>query len=80
LPATKWPPASEIESIALRLGNTVSVCRKCYVHPAVLEHYMHGAMAKTGVHISTEAQNESSTELRKEERAVIRLLQQRIAA
>jgi DNA topoisomerase-1 len=26
-----------IESVAERLGNTPSVCRKCYVHPAVLD-------------------------------------------
>ena len=31
-----------IESAADRLGNTVAVCRKCYVHPAVLEAYFDG--------------------------------------
>jgi DNA topoisomerase-1 len=28
-----------LEFVASRLGNTVAVCRKCYVHPAVLEAY-----------------------------------------
>ena len=28
-----------IKSVSQRLGNTPSVCRKCYVHPAVLEGY-----------------------------------------
>jgi DNA topoisomerase-1 len=28
-----------IEKVAERLGNTVAVCRKCYIHPAVLEAY-----------------------------------------
>jgi DNA topoisomerase I len=33
-----------IKQVAARLGNTPSVCRKCYVHPAVLDSYMSGAM------------------------------------
>lgn len=33
-----------IESVAEKLGNTPSVCRKCYVHPAVLDSYMDGTM------------------------------------
>jgi DNA topoisomerase-1 len=28
-----------IESVAQQLGNTVAVCRKCYVHPAILNEY-----------------------------------------
>src|SRR6202012_588486 len=31
-----------IESVAERLGNTPTVCRKCYVHPAVLDSYLDG--------------------------------------
>ena len=34
-----------IKSVADRLGNTPSVCRKCYVHPTVLETYLSGAMS-----------------------------------
>lgn len=29
-----------IEKVAQRLGNTPAVCRKCYIHPAVLELYL----------------------------------------
>src|SRR6185437_4348817 len=36
-----------IKSVAERLGNTPAVCRKCYVHPAVLERYMDGQMLKS---------------------------------
>lgn len=32
-----------IEHVAGRLGNTPSVCRKCYIHPVVLESYLDGA-------------------------------------
>ncbi|MEO7414018.1 MAG: DNA topoisomerase IB, partial [Opitutaceae bacterium] len=31
-----------IERVAERLGNTPAVCRKCYVHPAVLNAYLDG--------------------------------------
>jgi len=31
-----------IERVAERLGNTPSICRKCYIHPAVLNAYLDG--------------------------------------
>ena len=31
-----------VETVAAELGNTVAVCRKCYVHPAVMEAYVAG--------------------------------------
>jgi DNA topoisomerase-1 len=31
-----------IAAVAKRLGNTRSVCRKCYIHPAILAAYMDG--------------------------------------
>ena len=31
-----------IEKVATRLGNTPTICRKCYVHPEVLNSYMDG--------------------------------------
>jgi DNA topoisomerase-1 len=34
-----------IERVAEQLGNTVAVCRKCYVHPAVVEAYLAGSLA-----------------------------------
>jgi DNA topoisomerase-1 len=34
-----------VESVAHKLGNTVAVCRKCYVHPAVFEGYLDGTLA-----------------------------------
>jgi len=38
-----------IEQVAKQLGNTRAVCRKCYVHPAVIDAYLEGAMLKTVV-------------------------------
>jgi DNA topoisomerase I len=31
-----------IETVSLSLGNTPTICRKCYVHPALLETYLAG--------------------------------------
>jgi len=33
-----------IEEVAREMGNTVAVCRKCYVHPGVLEAYLNGGL------------------------------------
>ncbi|CAN5366382.1 DNA topoisomerase IB [soil metagenome] len=35
-----------IDKVAERLGNTKAVCRKCYIHPAVLEAYIDGDLAR----------------------------------
>jgi DNA topoisomerase-1 len=51
--------------VAERLGNTVAVCRKCYVHPAVLEAYERSLLG------------EESHDLRREEEAVLRLAHRR---
>jgi DNA topoisomerase-1 len=37
---------SAIESVALRLGNTPAICRKCYVHPEILTSYFDGKLAE----------------------------------
>ncbi len=36
-----------IATVALRLGNTPAICRKCYVHPAVLDGYLDGSLLQT---------------------------------
>ncbi len=35
-----------IESVPRQLGNTPAICRKCYVHPEVLNAYMSGDLVK----------------------------------
>jgi DNA topoisomerase-1 len=34
-----------VDAVAARLGNTRSVCRKYYVHPALIEAYLMGKTA-----------------------------------
>jgi DNA topoisomerase I len=68
-----------IEKVAAMLGNTPSVCRKCYVHPAVLEAYMEGSMLQA---LGQRAQHmaRSLKGLEPEEAAVLALLQRRLAS
>jgi DNA topoisomerase-1 len=68
-----------IERVAERLGNTPSVCKKCYVHPAILESYLDGSMLNTLKQRAQEEIVESLDDLRSEEAAVLGLLQQRLA-
>jgi DNA topoisomerase-1 len=37
-----------IKIVAGRLGNTVAVCRKAYIHPAVLAAYLDGSLPRAG--------------------------------
>lgn len=68
-----------IKSVAKRLGNTPAVCRKCYVHPAIVECYLAGKLehriCRKIEEASDEVRREAEEELlRKEESAVIELL------
>ena len=63
-----------IEAVAKRLGNTKSVCRKCYIHPDVLASYMDGQLAQVlEQHAGHELQSKLHT-LLPEEAAVLALL------
>lgn len=71
-----------IKAVAQRLRNTPVVCRKCYVHPAVLECYLTGKLQRRIRQKVEEAADELLREaeeeaLRKEESAVMELLQRK---
>jgi DNA topoisomerase-1 len=68
-----------IERVAERLGNTPNVCRKCYVHPAVLDAYRDGTMLETVKQRAEQEMAETLSGLKPEEAAVLALLQQRLA-
>ena len=59
-----------------KLGNTPTVCRKCYVHPEIVACYMEGALP---VVAAASATNAASSALPREEAAVLRLLKRRLA-
>ena len=68
-----------IESVAERLGNTPSVCRKCYVHPAVLDAYLDGTMLEGLRARAEESLVEDLKDLQPEEAAVLAMLERRLA-
>jgi DNA topoisomerase-1 len=61
-----------IRAVALRLGNTPAICRKCYVHPGVLEAYFAGRLA--GLPATCVSDNAALGLKRRHELAVLRLL------
>ena len=67
-----------IESVAEKLGNTPSICRKCYVHPAVLDAYLDGAALEVLRERTEETLQEDLHALQPEEAAVLAMLQQRL--
>ena len=68
-----------VSAVAKMLGNTPAVCRKCYVHPAVLETYLDGNLIE-GLKERTEDMLENSLgDLRSEEAAVLAFLREKLA-
>jgi DNA topoisomerase I len=67
-----------IAAVAKILGNTPTVCRKCYVHPAVLETYLDGAMIEGLKQKTEETLAGKLPNLRSEEAAVLAFLQARL--
>jgi DNA topoisomerase-1 len=68
-----------IENVAERLGNTPAVCRKCYIHPDVIDSYLDGTLVRTLKRRAEEQLSSSLHSLDPEEAAVLGLLQQRLA-
>jgi DNA topoisomerase-1 len=76
--AAKRNITQAIERVAQRLGNTKTVCRKCYVHPAVIDAYLDRTLVETLKRRTEKELRESIASLPPEEAAVLALLQQRM--
>lgn len=72
-PPLKKHTREVIAQVADRLGNTATICRKCYVHPEILAAYESGDLK---LNIRT-ADSDCSTQLDSIERAVLRFLKSR---
>ncbi len=68
-----------VKHVAQRLGNTPAVCRKAYIHPAVLEAYLDGSMLESLQQKVEETLSHDLAGLPPEEAAVLGLLQQKLA-
>ena len=67
-----------IEKVAKRLGNTKTVCRQCYVHPAVFDAYLDGSF-RSVIQLKVEKElTHSLNTLSSEETAVLAFLQQHL--
>jgi DNA topoisomerase-1 len=68
-----------ITAVAKILGNTPTICRKCYVHPVVLESYLDGDMIEGLRQKTEEALSANLEDLRAEEAAIMSFLQEKLA-
>lgn len=75
--------AEAIKIVAKKLGNTPTICRKCYVHPAVINAYLNGLLTahlpalinkRSADFLKTE-KNTISVVLSAEEEAILEFLQ-----
>ena len=70
-----------IEHVAMRLGNTPAICRKCYIHPAVVSAYQDGTLIRDlARHRRNRTRRSSGRWLESEEAAVLALLRLRMKA
>jgi DNA topoisomerase I len=76
--AAKRNVRKAIEAVAMRLGNTATICRKCYVHPEILNCYLEGDLARTLSHRIERELSGRLQELLPAEAATLALLHRRL--
>ncbi len=67
-----------VEAVAGMLGNTPSVCRKCYIHPAIFDGYLDGSLLEGLKQRADEALEDVKGGLTAEEVAVTAFLSRRL--
>jgi DNA topoisomerase-1 len=68
-----------IENVSQRLGNTPSICRKCYIHPAIMNSYMDGTLLQTLKDRAEKQIRSGLGRLKPEEAAVVAFLRAKLA-
>jgi DNA topoisomerase-1 len=68
-----------ITAVAKILGNTPAICRKCYVHPAVLDTYLDQKSIDGLKAMTEDALEREDVDLRSSETAVLKFLKSRLA-
>ena len=75
--AAKRNVRDAIERVAGRLGNTPTICRKCYIHPQVIDSYLARDLV---LEVQEEIADElDASGLQGEEARVLRFLERRLA-
>ena len=67
-----------ISAVAKILGNTPAICRKCYVHPAVLRNYLDQESIEGLKRVTDETLENDELDLRASEKAVLKFLESRV--
>lgn len=62
-----------LDNVAAHLGNTRTVCKKYYVHPSIIDHYMAGTLDKYLRKINTVSCNDGN-ELNEAEQVLMKIL------
>jgi len=77
--AAKKNVCAAIEKVSAKLGNTPAVCRRCYVHPEVIDSYMSQALVLEIEQQVERELRENVSGLRPEEALVLAFLQRRLS-
>ena len=64
-----------LDIVSKHLGNTRNICKKYYVHPAILSLYENKSMEKYLAELDEISVNDNKTDLTSEEKIVIRILE-----
>lgn len=67
-----------VENVSKRLGNTPAVCRKCYIHPEIMNAYSNGHFKEMVEHEIDEAFRKDFATLTDEEIMVLAFLKKRL--
>lgn len=78
--AAKRNIRAAIEAVAALLGNTPTVCRKCYIHPEIFASYLNDALVLEAREEVEKELREETSRLRPEEAVVLAFLHSRLAA
>jgi DNA topoisomerase-1 len=68
-----------IKSVASQLGNTPTICRKCYVNPVIIEAYVAGSLLQTLDALADQDRMDVHPGLSAQERIVLMFLQHTLA-
>ena len=68
-----------IQKVAARLGNTPTICRKCYIHPEIISTYVEGSLLLETKRKVEEELRQDLAALSPEEAAVLTLLRHRLS-
>ena len=76
--AAKRNMVAAIKHVASQLGNTPSICKKCYIHPEVMNAYMDGELIKMLNHKIDDKIKSEFDQLNEEEIIVLAFLKKRL--